>query len=155
MGLYHSKDGGMSINRVFSDDYNHLYDDINSKYDLASKGIDVIGFHKMINSNSTYYYDKKREVVDKDKMIMYYHTLLAYICSSISNFTADISSASKSKSKLIELAEKNRVPMEICYIVNNVKNIDDFKHWYYTFGNSTKSKRIIADMATLGDLFFN
>lgn len=153
MGLYHSKKGGKSITRQFNDDYIELYDDINSKYDLAGKGIDVHLFHKMINSNSEYYCNKKTKKVDKDKMLLYYHNLLAYICSSITNFTDDINGALISEERLIELAKRFDISNQIYYILKAVKDIDGFKDWYNSFSNSSKSKRIDSDMATLGELF--
>jgi hypothetical protein len=151
MGLYYL-DGGMSINRSFSEDYNTIYNDINDKYDLASKGIDVLRFHEMINANSSYYYDDKRENVDKEKMLMYYHNLIGYICSSISNFTFTINKCIKSESKLLAVAHKNRVSREINYLLT-MRDLDDFKDWYNVHGNSTKSNRIKDSISTLADLF--
>ena len=151
MGLYYL-DGGMSITRQFSEDYVTIYNDINSKYDLAGKGIDVYQFHHMINQNSSFYYDDKRENVDKDKMMLYYHNLLGYICSSISNFTYTINRCLKSKDVLISVADKNKVSMEINALLY-IKDLQDFKEWNNRFGNSTKSKRIKDTMATLEGLF--
>jgi hypothetical protein len=152
MGLYYL-DGGMSITRSFSEDYITIYNDINSKYNFIGKGIDVYRFYEMINQNSSYYYlDNKRETVDKEKMLLYYHNLIGYICSSISNFTYTINKCIKSESKLLSVAHKNKVSREINSLLN-MRDLNDFKEWYNVFGNSTKSKRIKDSIATLDNLF--
>lgn len=152
MGSYHFNGKITSITRTFNKDYYTLYEDINSKYDLCSKGIDVHKFYNIINSNNEYFYNVNKENVDKERMISYYNALIGYVCSSISNFTHTIDSCLKSKDSLITVAHKNKLTCEINSLLN-MRTIDDFKYWYNTYGSYTKSNRIKDSIATL-DTFF-
>ena len=149
MGLYFL-DGGLSINRTFDDTYITIYNDVNEKYDLASKGIDLKLFFELLNNNSSYYTDKVN--IDKDKMLMYYAVQTGFICSSIANFTYKINNCLKSKQHLIDVADDNKVFLEINSLLN-INNLDDFLRWKNVFGNSTKSKRIRDDKPTTLEAF--
>ena len=152
LGLYYHE-GNVTFNRVFNETYEFIYNDVNLKYDLASKGIDIQKFFKVMNTNSAYYYDDKRKVVDYEAIKDYYHVTAGFACSSISNFTKKIDDCSKSKQKLINAAYDNGVLKEINSLLP-VKTLDDFKKWLKEYGQYTKSARVSSEKpATLDNLF--
>ena len=152
MGLYFL-DTGMSITRTFNEDYAILYNDINVKYNLAGKGIDIHTFHGAINSNSTYYMNKATGEVDDEKMEIFFHCIIGYISSSIGNFTKKIDRCLNSKSYIVNVATEHNVFKEINSLTN-MKDIDDFLYWMNTYGSSTKSKRISGIKPSTLDNFF-
>ncbi|HEY4798713.1 MAG TPA: hypothetical protein VII99_06505, partial [Bacteroidia bacterium] len=72
--------------------------------------------------------------------------------SSIANFTYKINNCLKSKQHLIDVADDNKVFLEINSLLN-INNLDDFLRWKNVFGNSTKSKRIRDDKPTTLEAF--
>jgi hypothetical protein len=143
IGLYYHKKA-MTIGRDYKlnyNEYNTIYNDIDTKYDLSGKGIDVEMFFNSINSNSSYYNDRDNNSIDKDKMMLYYHCLISFISSSIGNFTNKINRCLQSEDVLIEVADQNKVSAEITALLN-IDNIDKFLKWKQNVGNSIKSKRI-------------
>lgn len=143
IGLYYHKKA-MTIGRDYKlnyDEYNTIYNDINDKYDLASKGIDIEMFFNSINSNSAYYNDRDNNNIDKDKMKLYYHCLMGFISSSIGNFTHKINRCLQSEKFLNEVANQNKVSAEITALLN-IDNIDKFLKWKNNVTSSIRSKRI-------------
>ena len=143
IGLYYYKKA-ISLGRDYKqhyNSYNAIYNDINDKYNLAGKGIDLMMFHESINSNSSYYNDRVNNNIDKDKMMLYYHCLLGFVSSSISNFTKKINQCLKSKDYLIKIADENKVYSDINSLLN-IDTIDKFLKWKNANSSSIKSKRI-------------
>lgn len=153
MGLFYSKEGTVQFNRVFSNDYVKMYNDINSKYNIADKGVDVRTFHTILNSNTSYYKNESTEVIDNNKMLMYHNTIMAYVSSSISNFTSRINSILESEESFMDLSIKNKIILEMQYIANNVKTLDDFNYWRKIYGSDTKSNRIKTSSANIESFF--
>lgn len=153
MGLYY-KDGGMSVTRHLDQKYHIIYNDINEKYNIASKGINIDLFHKMINANSEYYFDRKNDTIDKEKMLMYYTNLLGYICSSISNFTQTIDHCIQDKKYFVEtIARKNKVEHDINVLMQQ-KSVEDIVKWLNEAKGLIKSKRISDKAPQTLDSFF-
>lgn len=151
VGIFFIDDANLSINRNFSIDYETIFRNVNEYYNLDKLGINVKSFHEMVNSNSSFY--MKNNVIDKDKMILYYNSLMGFICSSVANFTNTINNSLTSEKKLLKIAHKAKVSRDIGMLLG-VKNIDDFLKWKSTHSFATRSQRISADKPTSLDSFF-
>jgi hypothetical protein len=147
IGLYYLN-GGYPIDRTLNNPngfinqtYVHLYNDINAHYKFADKGIDLTLFHKMVNTDSNFYHDRKRDYIDKELMAKYYHAQTGFYCAAIANFTADINNCLKSSKHLLEIAQKNKAIKEISILLQH-KTLEDFLTWKNNHGNLSKSKRV-------------
>jgi hypothetical protein len=97
----------------------------------------------MINSDSSFYHDRKAKHIDIEKMKLYYHAHTGFYCGAIANFTADIQHCLKSKKFLLDIAEKNKVAREIGLLLT-YKDLPEFLNWKRSVDNLISSKRIAA-----------
>lgn len=142
----------IQINRDFANPiYRTIYNDVNSKYDLESKGISLKEFHESINTNSSYYMSEDK--IDKRQLEVYYNVIFSYLLSSISNFTHQVDRALKEKNYIFELAEKNKIGREISAL-SNITDIDTFIKWKNEIQNDIKSRKVMNEKPnTLEDFF--
>lgn len=142
MGTFY-RDGITTFTRYLDKHCHNVYNDIDSKYDLAGKGIDIKTFHESIISNMSYYIDDN-DTIDKVKLINYYHCLIPYICSSISNFTNVIDRCMNDDDYFQAMCKKNGYDTEM-QILMQQKSVSDITDWLSVATKSSlKSKKISA-----------
>jgi hypothetical protein len=147
IGLYYLN-GGYPIDRTLYNPngfvnqiYVELYADLNKQFDYEGKGIGMELYHKMLNSDSSFYHDRVRKYIDIEKMKLYYHAHTGFYSGAIANFTHDIKRCLRSERFLREIAVRNKVGKEVSALLQHT-DLDSFLKWKTAHGSMTKGKRI-------------
>lgn len=139
MGRYFIGDGQFNFTRQMSEEYEWIYNSTNEKFNLKQHDIDVNLFHKIINSNISYF--NKDEVIDEHKMKLYFLVYTGAIVSAIGNFTECIHKCMTDKNYLTEAAKRYKMLHEVEHLLN-IRNYDDFVYWKKHAASTVKSRKI-------------
>lgn len=151
LGSYY-KENTTTFTKYLDKHCHNVFNDINSKYDLESKGIDIVRFHDAITTSSVYYKDDNSNI-DAQKLYTYYHCMLSYICSSIQNFTQVINRCIEDDNYFQSICKKNGYETEM-QILMQQKNVDDIVHWLSVATKSSlKSNKIVSKSNMAATLF--
>ena len=128
-----------SITRQFSSKYNEIYQDISELYDL---GYSVEEFHKIVNSNSSYYYldqDKTKDI-DIEKLVNYYKGLYGFFCKSVKNFMNVIDSSTDETVLLGDghnhgVCEEFSIPIRMLMSIRDFEDMREFEDWYNAYND--------------------
>lgn len=151
-GRYYHDYQKHNLSRNFTNNYHKLKSLIDNQY-ANIKNISNYDFHKIINSNSSYYFkdNDKKKSIDRDKQSIYYNVIYSYLFISVKNFMDDVEKIYTSEKLMNKQCASYNISREYMFI-KNMKTSDDLNKFIGEF--SRKSKKIPTNLNSNLEGFF-